>query len=239
MRASHTILAVRPITARGRTGRREHPVPPPASVLRNSDPQATAPARVRERVARVSPVRRSCCPSGAHGSTLLTPRARYVSGAAARRHCGRSHHPRAAEEALTRQRPRAGDTWSRPADHVGKLGHLTVGSYGRLRPTHWRPLFCFAVGGPRSRGTLCRWALAAYAGGLAAGGCSLLRFSFPCAGATGERAWGWGPRGKYLPAPASAWGKFFRWKSGRLRKRAEKAMGWHGIMMRQILLFCS
>jgi hypothetical protein len=38
---------------------------PPASVLRNSDPQATA--RVRERVARVSPVRRSCCPSGAHG----------------------------------------------------------------------------------------------------------------------------------------------------------------------------
>lgn len=73
--------------------------------------------------------------------------------------------------------------------------------------------------------------------GLAAGGCSLLRFSFPCAGATGERAWGWGPRGKYLPAPASAWGKFFRWKSGRLRKRAEKAMGWHGIMMRQILLF--
>lgn len=49
MRASHTILAVRPITAR-----REHPVPPPASVLRNSDPLATATARVRESRARIS-----------------------------------------------------------------------------------------------------------------------------------------------------------------------------------------
>lgn len=168
-------------------------------------------------------------------------RARYVSGAAARRHCGRSHHPRAAEEALTRQRPRAGDTWSRPADHVGKLGHLTVGSYGRLRPTHWRPLFCFAVGGPRSRGTLCRWALAAYAGSRG-GGLQFASLFFSLCGGygrTGMGMAGWGPRGKYLPAPASAWGKFFRWKSGRLRKRAEKAMGWHGIMMRQILLFCS
>lgn len=39
----------------------------------------------------------------------------------------RSHHPRTAE-ALTRQRPRAGDAWSRPAAHVSKLGHLPVGS---------------------------------------------------------------------------------------------------------------
>jgi len=156
---ARTILAVRPITPRPARPGREHPHP---TLLRNSDSASHGPT------ARVSRVAYLLCgdPAVPAGPTPTTPftrpgpirvrcTSRLTSLRAGDASAPTGHRPRTTE-ALTRQRPRPGNTWSRPAAHVSKLGHLLVGSRrGRTAPFVFAAPTGVTVGGPRSRGARC------------------------------------------------------------------------------------